>query len=115
MFKHGMPWSHGVKRCLACLFIYYLFISDIQSSFSKRSEDDLDVIEQWSERARTTKRHHSKNSTPLHAPLHSLFYKMHTSMTRSYPLLIRKKSSGPVAFVCLDFSWREFLLKRPLL
>ena len=46
MFKHGMPWSHGLKRCLACLFIYHLFISDIHSSFSKRSEDDLSVTGQ---------------------------------------------------------------------
>ena len=103
MFRHGMPWSHVVKRCLACLFIYYLFISDIHSSFSKKSEDYLNVTGQWSERARTTKRHHSKNSTPLHVPLHSLFYKMHTSMTRSYPLLIRKKKQWAGRICVLRF------------
>ena len=40
MFKHGMAWS-CVWRIN--LFIYNLFISEIHSPFSKKSEDDLYV------------------------------------------------------------------------
>ena len=42
---------------------------------------------------RETKRHHSKHSTQFHAPLHSMLYKLHTSMIRRYPLLIKEKSA----------------------
>ena len=37
-----------------------------------------------------------------YTPLHSIFYKMHTSMTRSYLLLYKNKLQW-VTFVCLDF------------
>ena len=46
MFKHGMAWSHrvtvlGVVR--GVFIIYNIFISEIHSPFSKKSEDDLSV------------------------------------------------------------------------
>ena len=47
MFKHGMASSHRVTllgvECGVNLFIYNLFISEIHSPFSKKSEDDLYV------------------------------------------------------------------------
>ena len=43
---------------------------------------------------RETKRHHSKHSTPCHARLHSMLYKLHTSMIKRHPLLIKEKSAG---------------------
>ena len=49
MFKHGMAWSHRetvlgvVCGVFIYLFIYNLFISEIHSPFSKKSEDDLYV------------------------------------------------------------------------
>ena len=43
MFKHGMAWSHRVTVWRINLFIYNLFISEIHSPFSKKSEDDLYV------------------------------------------------------------------------
>ena len=45
MFKHGMAWSHRltVLGVVCGVFIYNLFISEIQSPFSKKSEDDLYV------------------------------------------------------------------------
>ena len=49
MFKHGIAWSHRVTVLgVVCgvfiylfiyLFIYNLFISEIHSPFSKKSED----------------------------------------------------------------------------
>ena len=42
---------------------------------------------------RETKRHHSKHSTPFHARLHSMLYKLHTSMIKRHPLLIKEKSA----------------------
>ena len=46
MFKHGTAWSHRVTVLgVACgiFIIYNIFISEIHSSFSKKSEDDLYV------------------------------------------------------------------------
>ena len=48
MFKHGMAWSHrvtvlGVVCCVLIYLFYNLFISEIHSPFSKKSEDDLYV------------------------------------------------------------------------
>ena len=39
------PWSNGIRNCVwrINLFIYNLFISEIHSPFSKKSEDDLYV------------------------------------------------------------------------
>ena len=42
MFKHGMAWNHRVAVLgvyLAYLFVYNLFISELHSPFSKKSED----------------------------------------------------------------------------
>ena len=43
MFKHGMAWSHRVTVLGVVWHIYDLFISEIHSPFSKKSEDDLYV------------------------------------------------------------------------
>ena len=73
---------------MSYLFIYYLLISESHSPFSKKWEDGLYVPGYC---LRETKRHHSKHSTPFHAPLHSMLYKLHTSMIRRHPLLIKEK------------------------
>ena len=49
---------------------------------------------------RETKRHHSKHSTQFHAPLHPMLYKLHTSMIRRHPLLIKEKPAVPVGHIC---------------
>ena len=51
MFKHGMAWSHKIKKVLkvvfgvfiCLLFICLFIISETHSHFSKRSEVDLYV------------------------------------------------------------------------
>ena len=47
MFKHGMAWSHRVTVlgvvCGVLINFFNLFISEIHSPFSKKSEDDLYV------------------------------------------------------------------------
>ena len=46
MFKHIMVWSHRVSVLgVVCgvFIIYNIFISEIHSPFSKKSEDDLYV------------------------------------------------------------------------
>ena len=46
MFKHGMEWSHRVtvlEVVCSVFIIYNIFICEIHSPFSKKSEDDLYV------------------------------------------------------------------------
>ena len=80
MFKHGMAWRHRVKCIECCVWGIHLFIHLFVYFFYKPSLRVQKLTSMClSSDLRETIRHHSKNSTPFHAPLHSMFYKMHTN------------------------------------
>ena len=55
------------------------------------------------------KQQYFKKSTPLHSPLHSMFYKMHTNASSSYKII----SNGLHLFACLlRLSMGEFSFKK---